>query len=100
MTWEPVDPEDQKYLEIGDQLVMTRDPWFGERMDFWDNIIVDKKWTTDPIKDILLLNKLRNFPLVVELLTIVAMLSFPDKLEFVRLIKKSGPWNSTMIIAF
>ena len=42
MTWEPVDPEDQKYLEIGDQLVMTRDPWFGERMDFWDNIIVEK----------------------------------------------------------
>merc|ERR1719273_2938222 len=43
MTWEPVDSEDQKYLEIGDQLVMTRDPWFGERMDFWDNIIVKKQ---------------------------------------------------------
>ena len=43
MTWQPVDPEEQKYLEIGDQLVMTRDPWFGERMDFWDNIIADWK---------------------------------------------------------
>ena len=43
MTWEPVDPEEQKYLEIGDQLVMTRDPWFAERMDFWDSIIADQK---------------------------------------------------------
>ena len=43
MTWQPVDPEEQKYLEIGDQLVMTRDPWFAERMDFWDSIIADQK---------------------------------------------------------
>ena len=43
MTWEPVDPEDQKYLEIGNQLLMTRDPWFGDRMDFWDNIIAGQK---------------------------------------------------------
>jgi len=43
MTWQPVDPEEQKYLEIGDQLVMTRDPWWAERMDFWDNIIADRK---------------------------------------------------------
>ena len=44
MTWEPVDPDEQKYLEIGEQLVMTRDSWFDKRMDFWDNIIVDEKW--------------------------------------------------------
>jgi len=43
MTWEPVDPDEQKYLEIGEQLVMTRDSWFDKRMDFWDNIIVDEK---------------------------------------------------------
>ena len=43
MTWQPVDPEEQKYLEIGDQLVMTRDPWFAQRMDFWDSIIADQK---------------------------------------------------------
>ena len=43
MTWQPVNPEEQKYLEIGDQLVMTRDPWFAERMDFWDSIIADQK---------------------------------------------------------
>ena len=39
MTWEPVDDEDHKYLEIGNQLVMTRESWFAERMDFWDNVI-------------------------------------------------------------
>jgi len=41
MTWEPVDAEDHKYLEIGNQLVMTRESWFAERMDFWDNVIGD-----------------------------------------------------------
>ena len=30
-----------RYLDIGEVVEMDREYWYGQRMDFWDEIIVD-----------------------------------------------------------
>jgi len=40
-SWEPVEPENHRYLDIGEVVEMDREYWYGQRMDFWDEIIVD-----------------------------------------------------------